>query len=169
MNKTAPNLDGVTPSAIIAGQAIQQMLADSSGGCTPGEILKMADTPEQEIRLGFLVSDENKPEGWKRKLCLPDGALFEDKKGRRVIVSVMTYSDCRLWIHASISHTKSNKLPHYNEIAMLKKYWIGEDYKAIMVFPEKKYHVNINQNVLHLFSCLMENPLPEFSMGTGSI
>ena len=39
---------------------------------------------------------------------------------------------------------------------------IGNDKKAIMVFPEEENYVNIHPNCLHLWYSA-ENPIPEFS------
>jgi hypothetical protein len=52
---------------------------------------------------------------------------------------------------------------------MVKRDFIGDDAKAIMVFPEKKHHVNIHPFCLHLWVCMDDNPLPEFSRGLGTI
>ena len=38
-----------------------------------------------------------------------------------------------------------------------------------MVFPERKFHVNIHPFCLHLWCCLDGDGLPEFSHGLGTI
>ena len=60
-------------------------------------------------------------------------------------------------------------MPTYDDISLVKKVFIGEDKKAIMIFPEKKYHVNIHSFCLHLWHCLDGDGLPEFSHGLGTI
>ena len=63
---------------------------------------------------------------------------------------------------------EKSRLPTYDEVARIKRDFIGDDKKAVFVLPEKKNHVNIHENCLHLFYSA-ENPLPEFSDGRGMI
>ncbi len=76
------------------------------------------------------------------------------------------YDDGKEWLHISVS--RKSRLPTYEEMTRIKRDFIGDDKKAISVLPEKKYHVNIDKYCLHLFYSA-ENPLPEFSGGTGCI
>lgn len=80
--------------------------------------------------------------------------------GLQVIVTAEIRED-REWLHVSFS--RANKLPDYKDIQMVKRDFIGEDKKAIMVFPEKEYYVNTHPYCLHLWYS-PENPLPEFSV-----
>jgi len=66
-----------------------------------------------------------------------------------------------------MSHQK--RITNYEELTYLKRHWAGDDRKCIMVLPAKKEHVNIHPNVLHLFCCLDEDPLPDFTRGLGMI
>ena len=86
--------------------------------------------------------------------------------GLQIIASAAKMDDGREWLHVSVA--RRNRLPTYEEMARVKRDFIGDDKKAISVLPEKKYHVNIHENCLHLFYSA-ENPLPEFSGGTGLI
>ena len=86
--------------------------------------------------------------------------------GLQIIATAAVMDDGREWLHVSVA--RRNRLPTYEEIARVKRDFIGDDKKAISVLPEKKYHVNIHENCLHLFYSA-ENPLPEFSGGTGLI
>ncbi len=84
-----------------------------------------------------------------------------------VIFSVAYYGDGRCWIHASIARAKM--MPTYEDVMKLKNEFIGMDRKAILVLPAVSEHVNIHEHALHLFCCLDDDPLPDFTMGTGSI
>lgn len=88
-------------------------------------------------------------------------AFYNDFNRIAVIVSVDKEDDNKNWLHVSFS--KSNKVPSYNDLMEIKNIFIGEDKKAIQIFPEKKYHVNIMPYCLHLFHCLDGDSLPEFS------
>ena len=82
-----------------------------------------------------------------------------------VMASVARYDNTE-WLH--ISFSRKNRMPDYKDIQLVKSNFIGADKKAIMVFPEQKNHVNICEYCLHLFYSA-DNPLPDFSGGTGSI
>lgn len=86
--------------------------------------------------------------------------------GLIVIASAGIMEDGKEWLHVSFS--RRNRLPTYADLQLVKKEFIGEDKKAVMVFPEKKNYVNINPYCLHLWYS-EENPLPEFSGGSGTI
>lgn len=86
--------------------------------------------------------------------------------GLIVIASVGEYQDGKQWLHVSFS--RRSKIPSYEDMQRVKRDFFGEDKKAVLVLPEKENYVNINKNCLHLFYC-KDNPLPEFSGGTGSI
>lgn len=85
--------------------------------------------------------------------------------GLIVMASVAEYDNTE-WLH--ISFSRKNRMPDYKDIQLVKANFIGVDKKAIMVFPEQKNHVNICEHCLHLFYSA-DNPLPDFSSGTGSI
>lgn len=85
--------------------------------------------------------------------------------GLQIIASAGEYDDGREWLHISVS--RKSRIPSYEEMARVKRDFIGDDKKAVFVLPEKKNHVNIHENCLHLFYSA-ENPLPEFS-GAGMI
>lgn len=68
----------------------------------------------------------------------------------------------QLWLHVSVSQV--SRLPTYEELTEVKRRFIGEGRKAVMVFPEADMHVNDHDRCLHLFCCLSTDPLPEFSI-----
>ena len=109
-----------------------------------------------------------KPPGWKVHETRADGiSWINGKRQLYVIASTMTYDDGREWLHLSVSHRK--RLPSYDEMKYLKRHWAGVGTKAIEVHPPEEEHVNIHPRARHLWICLTEDPLPDFTMGTGSI
>ena len=85
--------------------------------------------------------------------------------GLQIIASAGEYDDGREWLHISVS--RKSRILTYDEMTRIKRDFIGDDKKAVLVLPEKKNHVNIHENCLHLFYSAA-NPLPEFS-GNGFI
>ena len=89
-----------------------------------------------------------------------------EHNGLMIIASAGEYYDGREWLHVSVS--RKSRVPSYDELIRIKRDFIGDDKKAVLVLPEKKNHVNIHDYCLHLFYSA-ENPLPEFSAGMGTI
>lgn len=92
-----------------------------------------------------------------------DGAMYKSISGLGVIVTGEIH-DNKLWLHVSLS--RAGRIPDYKDITIVKKHFIGEYRKAIMVFPDKDHHVNIMPYCLHLFCAINgDDGLPEFSRG----
>ncbi len=85
----------------------------------------------------------------------------------QVIMTTDFHDDNRCWLHVSLC--ERDDVPNYSQLTKVKREFIGPDHKAIMVLPAASEHVNLNENVLHLFCCLDDDPLPDFTMGSGSI
>ena len=85
--------------------------------------------------------------------------------GLLVLASAGIMQDGREWLHVSFS--RKSRMPSYDDLQLVKREFIGNDKKAIMVFPEQENYVNIHPNCLHLWYSA-ENPIPEFSE-SGSI
>ena len=81
-------------------------------------------------------------------------------KGLMVMASAAKY-DGQEWLH--ISFSRRNRIPDYDDIQLVKNNFIGEDRKAIMVWPEKSHYVNQHKYCLHLWQSEV-NPLPEFDI-----
>ena len=86
--------------------------------------------------------------------------------GLSVIASVRIMADGLEWLHVSFS--RARKMPTYTDLQLVKRNFIGADKKAIMIFPEQENYVNLHPNCLHLWYSA-QNPIPEFSMGLGTI
>jgi len=98
--------------------------------------------------------------GWKKVMAAEDGAAYQNSTGIVVIISGEIH-DCKAWIHVSLS--RKGRMPTYEDIALVKRAFIGDDEKAIMVLPDKAHHVNLHPYCLHLFNCIDGDGLPEFS------
>lgn len=108
------------------------------------------------------------PPGWVKRMGghgMLDGAWDNPKRMLRVLASIAPYGDDRVWLHLSISHRK--RMPTYEELVYMKRHWAGENRKCIMVLPPKDEHVNIHPRCLHLYCCLDEDPLPDFTAMIG--
>lgn len=95
-----------------------------------------------------------------------DGRAYMNGWGLSVIIGFSIELDGKLWAHFSVSHKK--RLPSWDELKETKFIFLG-DLKAIQILPASKDYVNINPKVLHLFSCLEGDPLPDFTRGSGSL
>lgn len=95
-----------------------------------------------------------------------DGYAYRGLDGLVVIQSTAIESDGNVWLHTSFS--RKGRMPTYDDMARVKRIFIGDSQKALMVLPDKAHHVNIHPFCLHFFTPLYHDPLPEFSLG-GSI
>ncbi|MFA6843466.1 MAG: hypothetical protein WCR33_03600 [Bacilli bacterium] len=95
-----------------------------------------------------------------------DGKAYRSSDGMTVIVSSSIEKDGKEWKH--VSFARKNRMPSYQDMALVKAIFIGEEFDACMVLPKKEKHVNIHNFCLHLFTT-KEWPLPDFTQGTGSI
>lgn len=121
------------------------------------------------------VEDELPP-GWRVAETNPDGAKYLWRGGLSVIVSGSVEQDGKRWIHVSAcrwgkgpSGKQRTKAPTYHDLRMVKEIFVGPDRKAVQVFPAKNEHVNLHDHVLHLFACMDEDPLPDFTRGLGTV
>lgn len=112
------------------------------------------------------VHFKKQPDYYKPGLSLADGDQFHHN-GMTINRSISREKDGKLWIHVSFS--RRSRIPDYDDITRVKRDFIGDDKKAVMVFPALSEHVNIHPYCLHLWNCVDEDPLPDFTQGTGSI
>jgi hypothetical protein len=105
------------------------------------------------------------PRGWELIMPCGDGYAVRQKDGGlRVIVDCEIKADGSPWLHVSVS--RKSWTPTHEDMALVKRDFIGDDRYAYAVFPPKTEYVNIHQHCLHLWSRL-DLPdgrvLPEFS------
>lgn len=121
------------------------------------EIDKLASVNELFDIIGEL------PKDWKIIEVLPDGVMWRNKRKRLLVgASIMGYEDGKRWLHVSVSK-KDQTVPMWADMCNVKQAFFGRDRKAIQVHPAHEKHVNIHPACLHLWCCLEDDPLPEFS------
>lgn len=81
-------------------------------------------------------------------------------QGLLVICTATRERDGRRWIRVSMSRRR--RLPSYEDMCLVKDVFVGRERLAVQVFARAKDHVNINPCVLHLWSCLDGDPVPDF-------
>ena len=106
-----------------------------------------------DLPYGFTTVEREGTRGiWRATYGKGDGLL--------VIASIAIYENLA-WYHVSFS--RSDRLPDYKDIRLIKDNWFGDNRWAIQVHPKASEHVNIAKNCLHLWSCLeSEFKLPDF-------
>lgn len=99
----------------------------------------------------------------------PDMQMFiHGIRGISLIVTVEDHDDGRKWVHISIA-----KPPHiigspgWDDLVLARNAIVGPNAKAIQVLPPVEEHVNFHPKCFHIFHCLSEDPLPDFTRGKG--
>ena len=120
------------------------------------------------LKIRDYLENRKIPPGWTIVEEIDEAIMWRKEKAKMtVMASVAREQDDRVWIHLSMSH--DNRMPTYEELYYLKRHWGGDDYKCIMVLPSRDEHVSLHQYCMHLFRCVDEDPLPDFTWGMGMI
>ena len=98
------------------------------------------------------------PVDWQQVASAP--VTYENGDGVRVLISARVERDQKRWLHVSLS--RRNRLPTWADLRIVKKVFVGRDRLAVQVFPRDADYVNIHPYVLHLWSCLDGDPVPDF-------
>jgi len=103
------------------------------------------------------------PRGWRLVEDGLDGASYKSATGLGAILSGATELDGKRWLHLSVS--RKDRVPSWDDLRTAKEALLGDRY-AVLVFPPRRYYVNLHRTVLHVFACLDpgDYPLPEFSL-----
>ncbi len=102
------------------------------------------------------------PRGWEIRERRPDGAQwFNAKDHLSVILSGAVERDGKRWLHVSCA--RRTYIPTYGDLVWMKETFLGPDLYAVQIFAPRAVHVNLHPYALHLFACLDDWPLPEFS------
>jgi hypothetical protein len=105
------------------------------------------------------------PEGIRCIEDTPTGKAYRVQRGQHknmlVLADVSIKADGKLWYHVSFS--RRDRVPDYADMVCVKRIWFGDERWAIQVFPPRTKHVNIHPFCLHLWYCLEDCPIPEFS------
>ena len=139
----------------------------------PGFWTAVEETIEREKQLGLA-------EGWQKEffpLVMPatwtplDRMSFTERWRRRdglmVVISAAVEQDDKRWIHVSCS--RPSQLPSWAELREVKRLFIGPTRSAIQLLPAEANYVNLHPWVLHMFSCVESDGIPDFTHGTGRI
>jgi len=116
-------------------------------------------TPERAWIKPFLRC----PSGWKHDPSedTANAAHFwSPARGLLVMVSGAVELDGKRWIHVSLS--RRERVPSYDDLAVVKRAFIGEDKQAIQLFTRRAEHVNVHRFCLHLWHCVDGDGLPDF-------
>lgn len=100
------------------------------------------------------------PPGWRQRNDPRIGIYFDSGDGLRVIFSATTEADGKRWIHVSCS--RPTRLPSWTDLKNVKDVFVGGDRLAVQVLPRRQDYVNYHPYVLHLWSCLDGDPVPDF-------
>jgi hypothetical protein len=104
------------------------------------------------------------PPGWKCSRIAEDGAMyFNVHSEQSLILSGDTEQDGKRWIHLSTAFP--TRQPTWDELVQLKEWILGRETKAIQIIPPRTQHVFIHPYIMHLFSCVDEDRLPDFTRG----
>lgn len=106
--------------------------------------------------------------GWRLVNGRPiDGYHVVSSDGLSVICSGSVEADGKRWLH--VSFARPNRMPDYDDLLRVRRIFIGDDRYCCAVWPPKDRYVSLHRYALHLWSCLDEWPLPEFSGLLGGI
>lgn len=97
----------------------------------------------------------------------PGQMAMTHPRGLVILVTIAPQLDGKEWVHLSLSRSK--QLPTWEDIVFVKETVLGRESKAVQVIPPASEHVNIHPFVHHLFCCNDEDPLPDFTQGSGSL
>lgn len=81
---------------------------------------------------------------------------------KRILVSSTYEDDGHEWIHASFSYSDEDQMPTYDDLKLVHQAVFGDRF-AFQVFAPASEHVNLRNNVLHLWGRADgSNLLPNF-------
>jgi hypothetical protein len=111
------------------------------------------------------------PNGWiehpipietlRRHPELAGQRCYDHRDGRHVVVTVGAHESDGWWLHVSVS--RRAYVPSYDDLAEVKRVFVGDDVQAVQVFPRRERHVNIMPTCLHLWARLdASDGLPDF-------
>jgi hypothetical protein len=105
-----------------------------------------------ELRDRYCVS-VSPGEGWALVGTDVYGHIWDHQKlGIRVLQTVAE-AEGQIWLHTSVSRPKRWRLPTYEDVVKVKRFFVGEDRPAFQYFVPSDQHVNLT-NVLHLYTPL---------------
>lgn len=107
------------------------------------------------------------PSHWNSIEMLDDGCKYISRDKQTVIISGSRELDGNRWLHVSTAFP--DRLPSWEELKEVKDIFIGRKKWAIQILPTEDKYVNLNPNVLHLWYCIDQEVLPDFTGGSGNL
>jgi hypothetical protein len=108
------------------------------------------------------------PPNWRVMRVNLDGVAWRsDSLGIAVILSGATEQDGKRWLHLSLS--RKSRLPTWEDMRLVKNLFLGRERLALQVLVPESRWINIHPYVLHLWSCIDGDPVPDFARGGDSI
>lgn len=105
---------------------------------------------------------------WIENIPGMDGAgRWVNKKHAATGIHSVAWFDDELWAHYSFSRW-DRRMPTWEQTRDWFHEWAGPEALGVIVVPPVSEHVNIAE-VAHVWQRLDARPLPDFTMGTGSI
>ncbi len=98
------------------------------------------------------------PVGWRALSDAP--VAYQSDDGVRVLVSGCVEGDGKRWLHVSLS--RPNRLPTWRDLRTVKDIFVGRERLAVQVLPPQRDYYNFHPYVLHLWSCIDGDPVPDF-------
>lgn len=84
-------------------------------------------------------------------------------RGMAVIITVDQIRDAKgveqPWVHLSVS--RKSRMPEYEDLQMVQRFFLDENRPAYQVFPKKEEHRNLHNFCLHLWQPLGDDPFPD--------
>lgn len=107
------------------------------------------------------------PGDWRLAEEIANARWYRSRDGLVVCLEFEIHSDGSRWLHCSMS--RRDRDPSYFDMCRVKELFIGQERKAIQVFPAKSEHYNFHEHCLHLWSCLTSDPLPDLRLSDGAL
>jgi hypothetical protein len=105
------------------------------------------------------------PASWMERWCsVPGGLAYVDMGKQLSLIITGEEHDGRRWIHMSMA--SPSRLPTWAELVDAKEVFLGRETTAVQVIPPRSKYINLHNFCLHLYMCIDEFPLPDFTRGT---
>jgi len=98
-----------------------------------------------------------KPPGWINGVPWGPNPTWENPKRKLRVMAGVEENGGQRWLHVSMSHPK--RMPTYDDMCYLKKFWFGEEALAVEIHAPKSQHINHHPTCRHLWANLDE---PDF-------
>lgn len=109
------------------------------------------------------------PRDWRVAAVNDHGASYANRDGLLVIASSRVEADGKRWAHVSYSRAGQRKTPTWADTVAVRNLMFGSEAMALSLVPATSQNYSLHPGVLHLWSCLDGDPLPDFTAGIGGV